>query len=267
MDGCARLFDLALPAGAPLLDALAAAFATAGHAGGMVDLAGLELGPFAYVMPALSPDGANAAFYSEVFRPAGLTFIESGALTFGRRDGRPFFHAHALWREADGSRRGGHILPDATCLARAIALPTVGLSGVEFLADFDPETNFKLFGPIAAGEARPGGQRALAVRLRPNVDPHEAIERLCLAHGFRFARLFGGVGSTIGACFGDGREINNFATEIFLRAGRVAPDGEANPVASLDIGLVDFTGALAEGVLARGQNRVLMTLELLIVEG
>ena len=44
-------------------------------------------------------------------RPAGVTRLSAGAMTLGRRDGAPFFHCHALWREADGTLSGGHILP------------------------------------------------------------------------------------------------------------------------------------------------------------
>ena len=42
-------------------------------------LKGGALGPFAYVMPALSKDGDHAAFYSDTFRPAGITRPKMGA--------------------------------------------------------------------------------------------------------------------------------------------------------------------------------------------
>ena len=48
------------------------------------------LGPFAYVMPALSKSGENAAFYSETFRPKGPTRLRTGAMTLGQRDRAPF---------------------------------------------------------------------------------------------------------------------------------------------------------------------------------
>ena len=47
-------------------------------------------------------------------------------------------------------------------------------------------------------------------------------------------------------------------------AGRIRPDAQGAPVADLDIGLVDYTGGLAEGRLRRGENPVLMTVELAI---
>ena len=63
----------------------------------MLNIRGGALGPFAYVMPALSKTGENAAFYSDTFRPAGVTRLKTGAMTLGERDGAPFFHCHALW--------------------------------------------------------------------------------------------------------------------------------------------------------------------------
>ena len=55
---------------------------------------GGALGPFAYVMPALSKTGANAAFYSDTFRPKDVTQLKFAAMTLGERDGAPFFHCH-----------------------------------------------------------------------------------------------------------------------------------------------------------------------------
>ena len=255
-------FDLELPAGANLLEAVAAGFAARGFQSGVVELGPLALGPFAYVMPALSATGENAAFYSETFRPPGVTRLEAGALTLGRRDGAPFFHCHALWREADGKRSGGHILPEGTSIAEPAHARAFGLDGAIFEAAQDAETNFKLFGPVAA--PRSGAEaplRAIAVRPRPNQDFAGALGCLLRERGLRSARLRGGVGSTIGAAFTDGRVVESFATEVFVRSGRVF----ANPGESvLDVGLIDYTGAVAEGRLVPGANPVLMTFELVL---
>ena len=35
----------------------------------------------------------------------------------------------------------------------------------------------------------------------------------------------------------------------------------------LDVGVVDYTGAIAEGRLMRGANQILMTFELIVAEG
>src|ERR1700733_2537576 len=102
-----RAFAATLAAGLPLLEAARQAFAAAGFVGGMLNFRAGALGPFAYVMPALSRTGDNAAFYSDTFRPDGITRLKIGAMTLGQRDGAPFFHAHALWTEAGGCPKGG----------------------------------------------------------------------------------------------------------------------------------------------------------------
>ena len=66
-----RAFSFTLEAGLPLLEAARRGFAGQGFAGGVLNMQGGALGPFAYVMPALSKTGDNAAFYSDSFRPAG----------------------------------------------------------------------------------------------------------------------------------------------------------------------------------------------------
>lgn len=264
-----RRLQLALQPGKLLLDAIRDAFAAHGFGSGVLALpAGLALSPFAYVMPALSQDDTHAAFYSETFRPEGVTRLAGGALTFGERDGAPFFHGHALWTEADGKRSGGHILPDQSILAEAVTVEAVGLDGAGFVAQQDAETGFKLFVP---GARAPAGADAsdgfFVLRLRPNQDVFTALEGFCAERGLPSATIHGGVGSTIGASFADGRIMEPFATEIAIRSGRVAPGAGGGLEAGLDILLVDYTGAMAEGALKRGANPVLMTLELVIEAG
>src|ERR1700761_74549 len=172
VEGRGRAFSFTLPAGVPLLEAARRGFAEAGFPGGTLNIRGGALGPFAYVMPALSKTGENAAFSSAVCRPAGVTQLKAAAMTVGVRDGAPFFHCHALWREADGKINGGHILPEETIVAEAFEAEAFGIDGAVFASEPDPETNLKLFGPVAsqvtslATGAKPVG-RAFALRLRP----------------------------------------------------------------------------------------------------
>ena len=260
-----RAFTFTLEAGLPLLEAARRGFAAEGFAGGTLNIGEGALGPFAYVMPALSTTGENAAFYSDTFRPAGVTRLKLGAMTLGSRDGAPFFHCHALWREADGRAGGGHILPEETVVAEPFAVEAFGLDGATFAAESDPETNFKLFGPIpTAAAAAKTTSRAFALRLRPNQDFAGALEAFCRERGIVSARLRGGVGSIIGARFADGRIVEAFATEMAVRAGVIAPGPDGAPEATLDVALVDYTGGLAEGRLTRGDNPVLMTMELVL---
>src|ERR1700688_4498143 len=172
-----RAFSFTLEAGLPLLEAARRSFAAEGFAGGTLNMGSGALGPFAYVMPALSKTGENAAFYSETFRPAGTTRLKMGAMTLGQRDGAPFFHCHALWTEADGRAGGGHILPEETVVAEPFEVDAFGLDGALFTAESDPETNFKLFGPIPwKATAARITSRAYALRLRPNQDFAGALE-------------------------------------------------------------------------------------------
>jgi predicted DNA-binding protein with PD1-like motif len=255
-----RAFSFTLEAGLPLLEAARRGFAAQGFAGGTLNMTSGALGPFGYVMPALSRTGENAAFYSDTLRPSGITRLELATMTLGARDGAPFFHCHGLWREADGRSGGGHMLPEETFVAEPFEVRAFGIDGAVFEAEPDPETRFKLFGPVpAAPSGANASSRAFAMRLRPNQDFAGCLEAFCRERGLARAEIHGGVGSTIGARFTDGRVIEPFATELAITSGVVA-SGEA----TLDVALIDYTGGIGEGRLVRGDNPVLMTMELVL---
>jgi predicted DNA-binding protein with PD1-like motif len=262
-----RAFSFNVEAGQPLLEAARHGFAAQGFAGGTLNIRGGALGPFAYVMPAQSKTSEHAAFYSETFRPQGITQLKLATMTFGVRDGAPFFHCHGLWREADGRVNGGHMLPEETNVAKPFAVEAFGIDGAMFTAEPDPETNFRLFGPVAS-EARGADttSRAFALRLRPNQDFAGSLETFCRDRGIARAKIRGGVGSTIGARFTGGRIVEPFATELAVTSGTIAPGAGGALEAELDIALVDYTGSVAEGRLVRGDNPVLMTMELVLEE-
>jgi predicted DNA-binding protein with PD1-like motif len=260
-----RAFTFTLESGLPLLEAAHRGFAAQGFAGGTLNIKRGALGPFGYVMPALSKTSEHAAFYSETFRPDGITRLKLAAMTLGVRDGAPFFHCHGLWTEADGRANGGHMLPEETIVAEPFDVDAFGVDGAVFSADPDPETNFKLFGPVAS-EVRGASttSRAFALRLRPSQDFASTLEGFCRDRGIARARIHGGVGSTIGARFVDGRVVDPFATELAISSGSIAPGAGGALEAALDIALVNYTGGLAEGRLVRGDNPVLMTMELVL---
>ncbi|CCD92978.1 conserved hypothetical protein [Bradyrhizobium sp. ORS 375] len=259
-----RAFTFKMERGVPLLEAAHRGFAAHGFAGGVLDIKRGALGPFAYVMPALSKTPDHAAFYSDTYRPAGTTRISTATMTLGVRDGAPFFHCHALWTEEGGRAGGGHILPEETIVAEPFEVEAFGLDGAIFMAEADPETGFKLFGPVkAAPRGATTDRRAFALRLRPNQDFAGCLEAFCQARGIREAQIRGGVGSTIGARFESGGIVEPFATELTLTAGAIAPSTHGLE-ATLDVALVDYTGALAQGRMVRGDNPVLMTMELVL---
>ncbi|MGL4324909.1 MAG: PCC domain-containing protein, partial [Beijerinckiaceae bacterium] len=201
-----RSLSIELQPGMSLLANMQRGFADAGFSGGVAHLTGVALAPFAYVMPALSKTGENAAFYSDIFRPAGISRIENGAITVGQKNGAPFFHCHAIWQEAGGKRSGGHILPDETIVAEPAMVQAFAITGACFESHPDPETNFTLFGPVKAEAtlADIALKKAYAIRLRPNQDFCQAIEDFCKSEHIARARIYGGVGSTIGARLTDG---------------------------------------------------------------
>src|SRR3569832_538606 len=141
-----RSFSFVAQAGLPLLEAVRRGFAEQGFAGGVASFERGALGPFSYVMPALSKTPEHAAFYSETYRPQGITHLSTATMTLGIRDGAQFFHCHALWTEQGGRNNGGHILPEETIVAEPFEVEAFGLDGALFTAAPDSETNFKLFG-------------------------------------------------------------------------------------------------------------------------
>ncbi|MHC2619127.1 putative DNA-binding protein with PD1-like motif [Bradyrhizobium huanghuaihaiense] len=260
-----RAFSFTLQAGVPLLEAARRGFAAEGFVGGVLNFRGGALGPFGYVMPALSKTGENAAFYSDTYRPQGITRTKLGSMTLGTRDGAPFFHCHGLWTEAGDKAGGGHMLPDETIVAEPFEVEAFGLDGAMFTAEPDPETNFKLFGPVAlASTGARTTSRAFALRLRPNQDFAFCLEDFCRARGITRAKIHGGVGSTIGARFTHGGVTEPFATELAITAGTIASGPSRELEAVLDVALIDYMGGIAEGRLIRGDNPVLMTMELVL---
>jgi predicted DNA-binding protein with PD1-like motif len=265
MEARGRAFAFTLEAGLPLLEAARRGFAAEGFAGGTLNVRGGALGPFAYVMPALSKTKENAAFYSDTFRPLAITRLKLASMTLGKRDGAPFFHCHGLWTEADGRAGGGHMLPEETIVAEPFVVEAFGIDGAVFAAEPDPETNFKLFGPIPAPATNARTtSRAFALRLRPNQDFADSLEGFCRDHRIISARIRGGVGSTIGAKFIDGSFVEPFATELAITSGTIAPGAGGALESALNVALVDYTGGIAEGRLIRGDNPVLMTMEMVL---
>ncbi|MGE0419107.1 MAG: hypothetical protein AB7O80_20065 [Acetobacteraceae bacterium] len=246
-------FDLAV--GMTLHDAVAGPMAAAGFQGGTVVVRGGAFDPFKYVMPGPPDDASHVAYFTAPRAPEGVTRLERANLTFGWADEVPFLHCHAVWIEPDGARRGGHILPRETVLAVAAEADAWGFPDVRVETGFDAETNFTLFG--VAG-AQTGG-KAVVARVKPNEDISHAVEAIAREQGWQKAIVRGSLGSLVGARFADGRTVPDLATEVLVRRG-VVRDGRAE----LDLAVVDMTGAVHEGVLARGDNAVLITFDLVM---
>jgi predicted DNA-binding protein with PD1-like motif len=258
-----RAVDVELPEGVTLLQGLADAVRAQGTSSAVFSLEGLTLEPLAFVMPALSDSPKHVAYFSQRYEASGAARIESGSVTYGLRDGEPSLHCHATWTEADGRRRSGHLLAAESRLDRPARIDAWMLDGAGFEVQPDAETNFSLL-QVTRTAARRGGLEALVVRVRPNEDLCLALEALCAARNVRRAQIRGGVGSLIGTVFEDGRTVESFVTEVFIRRGAIERGADGGLRAEVDVGLVAHTGEIAEGRLARGHNPVLITFELVI---
>lgn len=270
VDTTVREQTLQLQPGRSLLVAVSEALAPTSAASAVLQLQPGTLFPFAYVMPALSKTPAHAVYFSDRFDAAGAVQLETATVTVGQRDGAPSLHCHARWRDATGQHHCGHVLPHEAMLTSTLEATAWLLDGAAFQVTADDETAFSLFKPEACPPSpapspqHQAGRAALAVRLAPNEDVCTALETLCRDRGITHATLRGGVGSTVGAVFDDGRRVEPFVTELLVRQGRVRPGADGAPVAEIDVSLVDHTGGLADGRLARGANAVLVTFELVI---
>jgi predicted DNA-binding protein with PD1-like motif len=256
---------LTLEPGRSINAAIAEAFASQGFEGGFVDLVDVPMSRMDYVIPAASPDGKHAAWYSDTRSPEKGGTIRSASVHMGQRDGEPFFHCHGQWEVPGEGLKMGHLLPFDAEVARTVKVSAIGLSGALLDVTDDAETNFRLFAPsprtpVAAGEK--GGKAVLAT-VRPNGDICEQIEAICSEHDIDTARVVG-LGSLIGADYQDGSHVSSYATEVMIRDGHVRT-GDKGPRAQLDIALVGMDGAISRGVLVHGANPVCVTFELLIL--
>lgn len=258
-----RAVDVVLPAGVALLQGIADVTHAHGANSAVLSLEDAILSPMAFVMPALSTDPGHVAYFSERHEAHGMASIEAGCITFGQKDGEPWFHAHAHWRDAIGVLQGGHLLPDACLLAAPLSVRIWLLDGAAFVVRPDAETNFSLF-QVEQGPRQGDGSDALVALVRPNEDLCETLEALCAAHGVRRGVIRGGVGSLIGASFTNGTIVEPPMTEVFIRAGSIEPDDSGRLRSNIVVGLVDNLGQLATGTLRRGDNPVLITFEIVI---
>lgn len=250
-----------LQPGLTLCEAVAGPLAELGIRSGALLLSGMKLGPMQFVMPTWSKTPDHVAYYSETYRPEGMVAIDFATATFGERDGGPFLHCHALWRGPQGEPCGGHILPFDTIVAEATEASVYGSRSVTMAAAPDAETNFTLFRPAAVGAT---GGACIVARIRPNEDLVGAIETVCQRHGLKRARVRSGIGSTVGAVFEDGLRVDQVPTEIVVLDGRIAPDADGAPRATLDIALIDAFGRIHRGTPTRGCNPVLICFELIL---
>jgi len=256
--GKAEEMEFALAAGQSLNAALTGPLVLAGFRSGAAVFEGAVLAPFRYYLPGPSADGAHAAWFAGPHE-AAFARVETANATFGWRDGAPYVHCHAVWIEPDGTRRGGHIIPEDSEVRDAGAARAWALHDVTVSAAYDEESNFTLFVPDAGPEAA----GLIAARIRPNEDLCAAIESLCRARSIAAAVIRGSLGSLVGARFTDGSAVTDHATEVLIRRGAVR-EVDGAPRAEIALIVADMRGQVHEGVLVRGENGVCITFELFL---
>ncbi len=277
-----QALQIELQPGLSLIDALSQALGQRGVHSAVLKLAGLHLDPFAYVMPALSRRPEYAVYFSDRHDAPGAVCIDEATVTYGLNNGRPWLHCHADWVDEQGKRFCGHVLPADAIVTRADQpIDAWALVGAAFDVVPDAETGFTLFkprhaemargdaaismAPVSTPETPPTQIRpAVAVRVPPNVDLCSALEAVCRQRGIRSATVRGGVGSTVGVAFDNGRDVEAFVTETLVRQGRVTTDANGELRAEIDVTLIDYLGGRHQGRLARGLNPVLVTFELVL---
>lgn len=250
-----------LEPGQCVLPALAAALAERGAISAYLSVQDANVRQLEFVMPAPSPDDDHTAWWSETHDLAGSGQIEEAGLVFGWREGGPFIHCHGSWSNETGQKYAGHMLPDR-CIIKDIATFTGWMfPDARFEGQFDPETNFTLFQPNGAA-ADPDAKAAL-VRLRPNVEIGQELEKICKKLGWAKAEIHG-LGSLIGAAFSNGDIMGSYATEFLVRQGCIDLEGPQSG-ADIDILIVGLDGEIMHGPLLKDENAVLMTCELVLL--
>jgi len=259
-----RVIKHTLEAGQTLLQGLNDLMQSHGITGAVARLGTTRLFPVAHVLPALSSLPDYAVYYSERYDAQAPLRLSDATVTLGMREGGRWLHCHARWFDSEGQLRCGHLLPDHTTLADDLEVELVALLDASFEAVQDPETNFALFQPssFVNHPSLPATGAGIAVRLGPNIDLCEGLLMACRDHGLSRARVYGGVGSTVGATFTDGRVVEPFVTELLIRSAVI---DTATGQVDNEITLIDYTGRVSEGQLAVGKNPVLVTCECVLL--
>jgi hypothetical protein len=247
-------------AGEPLLNSLGRWADSTGFSSAVLDLSGVQLAAFDYVMPDRAVDDRHAAWYSDTHSSKG-TELEEAVAILGWRDGAWFAHIHAYWRE-NGAWHLGHLLPDTLTIAASANISGYGLVGARFEVSLDPETEFTLFRVTSDRDAMSGKTaNALITTLAPFTDLHEGITELGNQLPGAVYSVHG-LGSLAGAHFEDGPPMTGLISEILLQNGAGMPQ---NGKLSLPLRTVDLNKGLFQGHATPGKCPTLVTNELLLV--
>lgn len=227
---------------------------------------------FSFSHPIPGPDETSRVALS----PASLVehaAIVHGGLTVGSRKGEPLVHTHAVFVNAAGERRGGHLHYDSVVMGAGTIVHLWGTSDTNIVSSFDQEIGVPIFqfgdNRRMVAETLNGSGNAVFARIRPNVDLSYALEAVLKHAGFEGKLLVPGqIGSLVGTTFSDPNGLRRIAgpvVEVLKLTPLIRRDGKEWHV-DLEAEIVDSQGRLHSGVLARGLNPVCMTFELGVFE-
>lgn len=265
-----------LPAGAAISEALWELVEPTGVRSAKAEISGGTIDHLPYCYPLCGGgEGRVVSLTSPVEAKTPVT-LQGGSVTVGHRQGEPFTHVHASWLDADGSLRGGHLMPEARVGEIGVNVVLTLLHDVEMISVDDPETLLPTFtpSPRESGSSPHGDTRAVMSRVLPGIDMHHAVQQVCLDAGFGNAVVTDSLGSTVGAALTQGVDrtgsvttlVDAPAVEWTRLIGSVRGVGTDEPEMSLSGTCVDVTGAVHSGTLISGRNVTAVTFELLVEE-
>lgn len=143
-----RQWRLTLAPGQVLLSAVTGALAAQGVRAASMALLGGELQTIAYCLPIPDPEGQLMATYGAPLVLHDVTLLRASATLGQSADGAPVIHCHATFADAQGTVRGGHVLPDRTVVGRRpVTVLVTALDGMDLRLGFDPETRLHMLRP------------------------------------------------------------------------------------------------------------------------
>ncbi|MET1410625.1 hypothetical protein ABVF61_00035 [Roseibium sp. HPY-6] len=255
----ATRIDLQLSAGQSLLGALGDWAEREGFSSAMLDLSGLRLKSFEYVMPDRAIDDRHVAWYSDTQHCESAT-LQEGVAILGRRDGRWFAHVHAYWTNKNAEHLG-HLLPDTLIVDQASLISGWGLTGASYVAEEDPETEFTLYRVRQENRVKSDIANALITTLAPFEDLAASVSDLAQQLDSETFEV-SGLGSLAGATFMDGEPMTGLISEILLQPGG---GRQSNGERKIPIRCIDLEGRLHQGNVLEGGAPTLVTCELLLV--
>ena len=242
-----------LSPGVRLIDGLDEILASTDATCAQVEITGGIFDRISYCVPAECPDGSVVCTFSETREARTPAQLLVGSVTVGFRDGERFMHCHAVWLDAEGEIRGGHLWPETVVGGVPVYAVVHPLPGITTVNARDPETCMPVFTPHPAAdrsvESQPvRGARVAMSRVRPGEDITTVVRQVCAEQGFRGAVVRAGVGSLVGACLRRDQGVFNVdgpATELATMVGRLRGDAArgSSSVPSSWIATVRFSGA------------------------